>query len=205
MLLDNTLDLLLGLGGNSALGDLGKEGLLRAGEMLTELAFPADDLLNGNGIELDTIGKNNGVVLEKTSTYETVDTGVDNGDLDLSGERLVLALFEELSETGTTREQETGRGIEIGTKLGESSDFTVLRKVKLERTSELLHDLTEKGQKITSVGPGFGGVGTTHVWAAEPTRDTERPTLIAGRTPRKKSSASKKIWPSVMEMTLVGM
>lgn len=74
-------------------------------------------------------------------TYETVDTSVDDGDLDLSGERLVLALLEELSETGATREQEAGRGIEIGTELSESSDFTVLRKVKFERTSELLHDL----------------------------------------------------------------
>jgi hypothetical protein len=41
------------------------------------------------------------------------------------------------------------------------------------------------------------------VWAADPTRETERPTLIAGRTPLKKSSASKKTCPSVMEMTLV--
>jgi hypothetical protein len=41
----------------------------------------------------------------------------------------------------------------------------------------------------------------TYVCAADPTRDTDRPTLMAGRTPRKKSSASKKIWPSVMEMT----
>ena len=48
---------------------------------------------------------------------------------------------QELSQTGTTREQEAGRGIEIGTELGESSDFTVLSEVELERTSELLHDL----------------------------------------------------------------
>ena len=31
------------------------------------------------------------------------------------------------------------------------------------------------------------------------------PTLIAGRTPEKKRSASRKIWPSVIEMTFVGM
>ena len=43
------------------------------------------------------------------------------------------------------------------------------------------------------------------ICAAEPTRETERPTLIAGRTPLKKSSVSRKICPSVMEMTLVGM
>ena len=43
------------------------------------------------------------------------------------------------------------------------------------------------------------------VCAAEPTRDTDRPTLIAGRMPAKNRSVSRKIWPSVIEMTLVGM
>jgi hypothetical protein len=43
------------------------------------------------------------------------------------------------------------------------------------------------------------------VCAAPPTRDTEIPTLTAGRTPLKNRSFSRKIWPSVMEITLVGM
>ena len=43
------------------------------------------------------------------------------------------------------------------------------------------------------------------VWAFEPTRDTEMPTLMAGRTPWKNRSDSRKICPSVIEMTLVGM
>jgi hypothetical protein len=43
------------------------------------------------------------------------------------------------------------------------------------------------------------------ICAAEPTRDTDWPTLIAGRTPDLNKSSSRKIWPSVMEMTLVGM
>ena len=38
-----------------------------------------------------------------------------------------------------------------------------------------------------------------------PTRDTEMPTLMAGRTPERNRSASRKIWPSVIEMTFVGM
>ena len=41
--------------------------------------------------------------------------------------------------------------------------------------------------------------------AAPPTRLTELPTLMAGRIPELKRSVSKKTWPSVMEMTLVGM
>ena len=43
------------------------------------------------------------------------------------------------------------------------------------------------------------------VWASPPTRETERPTLTAGRWPEKKSPLSRKSCPSVMEMTLVGM
>jgi len=42
-------------------------------------------------------------------------------------------------------------------------------------------------------------------WAEPPTRLTEMPTFTAGRTPALKRSLSRKIWPSVMEMTLVGM
>ena len=53
----------------------------------------------------------------------------------------MATLTEELSQTGTTGEEEASRGVEIRTELGEGSDFTVLGEVELERTSELLHDL----------------------------------------------------------------
>ena len=43
------------------------------------------------------------------------------------------------------------------------------------------------------------------VWAAEPTRDTEMPTSTAGRTPDLKRLSCRNTWPSVIEMTLVGM
>jgi hypothetical protein len=43
------------------------------------------------------------------------------------------------------------------------------------------------------------------VCAEEPTRETEIPTLIAGRWPWLKRFDSRKIWPSVIEITLVGM
>ena len=42
-------------------------------------------------------------------------------------------------------------------------------------------------------------------WAEPPTRETELPTLIAGRMPELNRSDSRKICPSVIEMTLVGM
>ena len=43
------------------------------------------------------------------------------------------------------------------------------------------------------------------VWAEDPTLDTDNPTLIAGLIPWLKSSVSKNIWPSVIEITFVGI
>ena len=43
------------------------------------------------------------------------------------------------------------------------------------------------------------------IWALPPTRETEMPGLTAGMTPEWNSSVSRKIWPSVMEITFVGM
>jgi len=110
-----------------------------------ELGLPAGDLVDGYRVE------------------ETVDTGEDDRYLDLGWERLVLALLclppnarqsqhvrrsgevtgrtQELGETGTTGKEEACGGVEIGTELGEGSDFTVLGEVELQGTGELLHDL----------------------------------------------------------------
>ena len=42
-------------------------------------------------------------------------------------------------------------------------------------------------------------------WASPPTRETEMPTSTAGRWLALKRSDWRKIWPSVIEITLVGM
>ena len=42
-------------------------------------------------------------------------------------------------------------------------------------------------------------------WAALPTRETECSVSIAGLWPELKRSVLKKIWPSVIEITLVGI
>lgn len=52
-----------------------------------------------------------------------------------------VRLTQEFGQTSTTGKQEAGGSIEIGTKLSEGSDFTILGKVELQRTGELLHDL----------------------------------------------------------------
>ena len=128
----------------------------------------------------DNVSRLDGNSPRYNSTYKTVDTSVDDGDLDLHRQRLVLPLLcitrqslfasnplegltEQLSQTGTTREQEASRRIKIRTELRESSDFTVLCKVELERTRELLHDLglrrrTDTGHGETDVD---GGPDTT--------------------------------------------
>jgi len=43
------------------------------------------------------------------------------------------------------------------------------------------------------------------IWALPPTRDTEMPTFTAGRMPWKNKLVSRKICPSVIEITLVGI
>ena len=45
----------------------------------------------------------------------------------------------------------------------------------------------------------------TALCASPPTRDTDKPAFMAGRTPLKNRSASRNICPSVIEMTLVGI
>ena len=75
MLLDDLLDLGHELGGDVALRDLGEERALGSGQVLKELSLPLGDLVDRDGVE------------------QTVDTSVDDGDLDLSRERLVLALL----------------------------------------------------------------------------------------------------------------
>ena len=55
MVLDNLLDLRLNLRGNLALRDLLEESALSRGEVSTELAFPAGDLVDGDGVELEAV------------------------------------------------------------------------------------------------------------------------------------------------------
>ena len=75
MLLNDLLDLALELGRDVALSDLGEESAVGRGQVLTELTLPLGDLVDGDGVE------------------ETVDTSVDDGNLDLHGKGLVLALL----------------------------------------------------------------------------------------------------------------
>jgi len=145
VILHDLLDFLFHLGGDRSGRDFLEQRLLGRVQVGTEFSLPSGDLVDGDRIE------------------ETVDTGVDDGHLNLGGKRLVLALLEELGEAGTTTEQEASGGIEIGTELGKRGDFTILGKVQLERTSELLHDLGLGGRTNTRHGETDvdGGADTT--------------------------------------------
>ena len=95
MVLDNLLDLRLNLRGNLALGDLLEESALSRGEVSTELAFPAGDLVDGDGVKLwgSELVRCKRHVKASRATYKTVDTSVDDGDLDLHRKGLVLTLL----------------------------------------------------------------------------------------------------------------
>ena len=71
----------------------------------------------------------------------TTDTSVQNADLFFSSEGHVLLLLEELSELLATVKLLLGSSIKIGTELGEGSDLTILRKLELHGTGNLLHGL----------------------------------------------------------------
>ena len=62
---------------------------------------------------------------------ETVDTGEQDGNLDLGGKGLELALLEELSKTSTTVQGVAGRSVKVRTELREGSKLTVLGEVEL--------------------------------------------------------------------------
>jgi hypothetical protein len=75
VVLDDLLDVLFHVFSDGAFGDLLEKSSLRGGKVSTELALPADDLIDWYGIK------------------ETVDTRVDDGNLDFDGEGRILTLL----------------------------------------------------------------------------------------------------------------
>ena len=69
------------------------------------------------------------------------DTSEEDAGLLLDSHGHVLLLLEQLGELLTSVQLLLGRGIKIGTELGEGSDLTILGELELERTRHLLHGL----------------------------------------------------------------
>jgi len=82
----------------------------------------------------------------------STDTSVEDAHLLGSGHGHELVLLEELGELLATVELLLGGGIEIRSELGKGSDLTVLGKLELERTGDLLHGLDLSGGTDTRDG-----------------------------------------------------
>jgi hypothetical protein len=82
----------------------------------------------------------------------SADTSVEDAHLLGGGHGHELVLLEELGELLATVELLLGGNIEIGSKLGEGGDLTVLGKLELERTGNLLHGLDLGGGTDTRDG-----------------------------------------------------
>jgi hypothetical protein len=82
----------------------------------------------------------------------SVDTTEENADLLRDGHGDELVLLEELGELLSSVKLLLSSGIKIGTELSEGGDLTVLGKLELERTGNLLHGLNLGGGSDTGDG-----------------------------------------------------
>jgi hypothetical protein len=98
--------------------------------------------------------------------------GPDRDDLLLQRVRRVVGLLEQLDQAGRPARAGCGGAVEVGGERGERLELAVLGQVQPEPAGDLL------------IGLG---------WRRPPTRDTEVPTLMAGRTPWLNRSCSRKI------------
>jgi hypothetical protein len=153
------------------------------------------------GLPLENLGNRNGV-------EDTVNTSVDQGNHLVDGHGRVLLLLEELGKTLTTGKSLLGGSIQIGTELGESGDLTVLSQEELQGTSNLLHGLdlgsgTDTGHGETDVNGGSDTLveefGLQENLCDMSVFGLEKWSLHTDQ------SGVEHTWPSVMEMTLVGM
>ena len=101
-----------------------------------------------------------------------LDAGEDRGDLLLERPRRVLRLVQRRHHPLAAGERLARGLVELGAELRERLELAVLGEVERRRPATFL---------------------IAFVCALPPTRDTEMPTLMAGRTPEKKRSDSRKI------------
>jgi hypothetical protein len=123
-------------------------------------------------------------LLHRHRVQHPVGRGKNDRHLLFNRERLILRLLQDLDEALAAVELALGGLVQVAAELRECRELAVLRKVESQRARTWRIAL---------------------ICAEPPTRDTELPTLIAGRMPWLNRSDSRKIWPSVIEMTLVGM
>ena len=115
---------------------------------------------------------------------ESVGCGPDEQHLFLDIHRLILRLFQNLSQSLAARQFCQSWLYPDRSELGKRRERSKLGQRKTETTGHCFIAL---------------------ICAAPPTRETELPTSIAGRMPELNRSPWRNICPSVIEITLVGM
>lgn len=110
--------------------------------------------------------------------------GEEDGDLELDRRGAEGGLLEEFDDAGAAFELGLGFGVKVGAELGEGGEFAELGEFTLEFAADLLGGLDLGGG--TDAGDG------------ETDRNSGTDTLV-------EEISFEEIWPSVMEMTLVGM
>ena len=123
-------------------------------------------------------------VLDREAVHVPAGHGADLDHLRAARLRIVLRLLEDLDDASTTGQLLLGGLVQLRAELRERLERPELGQVQPETTRDLLHGLDLRR-------------------AADAAH--RAPTLIAGRTPEKNSSVSRNSWPSVIEMTFVGM
>lgn len=101
---------------------------------------------------------------------QAVYTAIDNGNLIFNSPGLVLGLNEKAFVLTATVDDAGGNGVDVATEFGERFELAELGLVDFQRTGYFFIDL---------------------IWAFPPTRETEIPTLMAGRMPRLNSAVSR--------------
>ena len=134
-------------------------------------------MLEELGLETRDIGNRDGVQM-------ALGAEEDRDHLLLDRKRAVLRLLEQLHQSGAPFQLRLGGLVQIRGECGEGLQFAVLRKIQTQRAGHLLHRLDLSG--TAHAGHRYTDVdGRPHPWLNR--------------------SVSRKHWPSVIEMTLVGM
>jgi hypothetical protein len=128
------------------------EGCLGGFRELTFLRDGLEEWLLGGTDVLQVLGFEVGDVLWLDLVKVTSDTAEDASNLLGDGHWAVLSLLEEFSESNTSVQELLSSGIHIGTELREGGDLTVLGKIELHRTGDLLHGLELGGGTDSGYG-----------------------------------------------------
>ena len=110
----------------------------------------------------DQVGEEVGHAVDVDAVQVAVGGGVDLEHLVLDRQRVALGLVQGGHQPLAAGQGALGFGVEVGAELGEGLEVAVLREVELQPAGDPPHGL---------------------IWALPPTRETEIPTLMAGRTP----------------------